>query len=284
MFESEIESVTPETTDTPESVEASTGDPGAAEQAKIEALLDLESVEKFRLDGREMTLKDLRAERMMQSDYTRKTQEIAQERKYYDNLSADLDSVRRNPSLAAKFKELYPAKFHSYLGYVSHPNQSSQVQSQQDQSISDQQTQRLPDHSKLEQRLNEIESDWNERKVQAAEAELNAIYSKNLTKYPMADEEAVTARAQSLLSRIREENGPKARITEDQWDRLFKATHDKNEKAAKVYYAEQVKKQTQANARGKDAAQGGGIPGQAPKQARNVKEASESLRHHLENN
>src|SRR3954464_16064772 len=91
---------------------------GAGEQPKTPEMVDLESLEKFRYAGREMTPKELQQAVMLQSDYTRKTQQLAEERKYYDNLSADLSAVAQNPQLAAKFKEVYPEKFHDYLAYV----------------------------------------------------------------------------------------------------------------------------------------------------------------------
>lgn len=238
------------------------------EQATQEQILELESLPKFKYAGRELTAKELQGMVMMQSDYTRKTQAIAEERKYYENLQADLDAVKSNPTLAAQFKQVYPEKFHKFLGYVASktqqekPAQNAQWKSQMD-----------PDFL---ERFNRVEKELNERKVQAIEAELDAKFSKLSKQYPMADEEAVVARAQTLL-----EKGQK--LTDQVWNELWKGVHDRNTKLAEQFYAGKVNQQKTANAKGKDAASGGGLPGQAPKLPRTIKEASDHALKELEN-
>jgi hypothetical protein len=275
----EFENLNTESTESAPS-EAPAAESGQSEQPTAQEILDLDSVEKFRFSGRELTPKELQSMVMMQSDYTRKTQQIAEERKYYDNLSVDLEAVKRNPSLAAQFKSTYPAKFHSYLGYAV---QNYQQQTQQNpQNASQGQNPRQADSTQFEQRLSQMESDFQERKVAAAEQEIDLIFKKNAGKFPMADEEAVLARAQTLLDRLRTDNGPSAKITDSQWDNLFKSVHERNQKLADKYYSDKINKQKQANARGKDAAPGGGIPGQAPSQPRTLKAAADLARRAME--
>ena len=67
---------------------------------------DLEKLAKFRYKGKTLTLDDLQKMGMMQNDYQKKTQELAKERKYWDNLDSDLGNVRDNPKLANEFKKL----------------------------------------------------------------------------------------------------------------------------------------------------------------------------------
>ena len=218
--------------------------------------VDLDSVEKFRFGGKEWTPKEFQGAYMMQADYTRKTQQLAEERKYYDNLSVDLNAVKGNPSLEAKFREVYPAKFHAYLDYVAQKKEPGAAQNQ---------------YANIDpaymQRFNALEADMNTRKVEAINAELDARFKSLSEKYPLADEEAAIARAQSL-------HAQGVKLTDQVWDKIWKAVSDKNEIVFKKYGTAQVDKQKNANQRGKDVAPGGGIPGQTPpKKPRTIKEA-----------
>ena len=62
-------------------------------------------------------------------------------------------------------------------------------------------------------------------------------------------------------------------LNDKNWELIWKAVNDKNVELFKKYGSAAVNKQKNANQRGKDAAPGGGIPGQAPRQPRTIKEA-----------
>lgn len=258
MFENEGQASEQPVESPVESTEPTQEQPG--QETAAPSVLDIDSLEKFKYAGREMTPKELRSMMMMQSDYTKKTQSIAEERKYYDNLSADLAAVKNNPALADKFKSIYPEKFHSYLGYVT-PAQAAQAQQQA------QAQQYAQIDPSVMQRFQRLESDMNERAVAAINAELDAKFKGYSEKFPFADEEAAIARAQALMDR-----GEK--ITDKIWEGIWKSVHDKNETKFKQLQSEQFKKQKSANARGKDIASGGGIPGSAPVKPKTIKEAS----------
>ena len=236
-------------------------DPSSAPQSQAEQIADIDGMQKFRFGGKEWTPKEFQGAYMMQADYTRKTQQLAEERKYYDNLTADLDAVKGNPALAAKFKEIYPSKFHSYLGYVSPATpqpQQGQNQNGQPQYNND---------PAFMNRFQALEADMNSRKVAAINAELDSRFKVLSEKYPFADEEAAIARAQAAHAKG-------IPLNDKTWDQIWKAVSDKNELVFKKYGAAQVNKQKTANQKGKDGASGGGIPGQAPRQPRTIKEAS----------
>lgn len=221
---------------------------------------DLDSMEKFKYGGRELTPKELQSMVLMQSDYTKKTQAIAEERKYYDNLNADLAAVKKNPALMDRFKSIYPEKFHGYLEYVRSVQQAQpQQQSQQSQYASID-----PD---VMQRFQRLEADMNLRAQAAINAELDAKFKTLSEKFPFADEEAALARAQALVDR-----GEK--LTDQVWTGIWKSVHEKNDALFKKNQATQIQKQKAANAKGKDVASGGGIPGQAPVRPKTIKEAS----------
>jgi hypothetical protein len=106
-------------------------------------MLELEKVEKFKFDGKEYTLKELRTllakEKEQQRDYTAKMQKLAEERKSWetqrketqrfdDNLYADLQAVKDNPQLAQEFLKVYPQSYHRHLRAVLESTSTSQPQ------------------------------------------------------------------------------------------------------------------------------------------------------------
>ena len=244
-------------------VETETEQSGASESAEKEQsnpVTELESLERFKYAGREMTAKDLQGMIMMQSDYTRKTQAIAEERKYYENLQSDLDAVKANPQLAAQFKELYPEKFHKFLGYV---HSEKPAQAAATQGVDPRIQERL---DKYDQIVKEFEA----QKLEAINAQLDAKFSALSKKYPFADEEAVVARAQALLDK-----GQK--VTDEVWDNLWKSVHERSQKLWAEHQKKMGNEQKTANLKGRDIGHGGGTPGQAPKLPRSIKEASKML-------
>lgn len=238
------------------------------EQDSEPQVIDLDSTEKFKFQGREWTPKELRDAYMMQSDYTRKTQAIAEERKYYDNLTHDLEAVSKNPALIEEFKKVYPEKYHAYLNYITKntPQQSQQVE-QQSNGIDPKFLERF---QKLEQTMTSWEKEMHEKQVAAIDAELDAKFKQLSEKYPMADEEAVIARAQALLGR-----GEK--LDDKIWDSLWKSVNERNQKLAEQFYSKKVTEQKQANKMGKDIASGGGSVGQAPVKPRTIKDATNAF-------
>jgi hypothetical protein len=240
---------------------------GEAAPSSAGQISDLESMQKFRFGGKEWTPKEFQGAYMMQADYTRKTQALAEERKYYDNLSADLGAVKQNPSLAAKFKEIYPSKFHGYLDYVS---------SQQEAQPGNPQNKYANLDPSVIAEFNEVKAYMTSQKVAAINAELDARFKGLSEKYPYADEEAAIARAQAAQAKG-------IQLNDKTWDAIWKAVNDKNVEIFKKYGSAQVNKQKSANQKGKDAASGGGIPGQAPRQPKTIKEATKYALEEMQN-
>lgn len=231
-------------------------------------VLDLDSVQKFKFGGREWTPKDFQGAYMMQSDYTRKTQALAEERKFYDNLQVDLDAVKRNPALSEQFKSIYPDKFHKLLGYVSPETPKAPVANETGKQSAD---------PELLSRLEAVEADFKERKIQAINAELDNTFKSLSEKYPFADEESAIARGQALLNKGQA-------LDKDTWDKIWKSVHDKQVAIAEKHYSQKINNQKNANKAGADVGKGGSTPAQPPKQIRTIKEASEHALRELEAN
>lgn len=238
----------------------------AAPDTKVSDILDIGGVEKFKFKDKEWTPQDLEKAILMQSDYTKKTQAIAQERKFYDNLAIDLNRVKADNSLAAQFKAVYPGKFHAYLDHVLR-NQEEQKSEQKQNQAQEQYAKLDP---KTEERLARFEQDLQERRIEAINSELDQKFEKLSKKYPFADEETAIARADAYLKSLAEGET----ITEEAWDQIFKSVHDRNQKRYDEFYSKRVQEQKSANARGRDVAPGGGTVGHAPKTPKTIREAS----------
>lgn len=253
---------------------ASQGIP-AQSAAEAQAITDLDKLEKFSYQGRQYTPKEFRNQidvgGLRMQDYTRKMQEMGQERKYSENLNADLASVRAGRATVEQFKAVYPEKFHAFLEYVS--QNSAQTQEPQKPAV---------DPSFLRD-FEELRSDMNERKVQAAEAHIDNMVKTFAPKYPFADDEAVFARAQHKLNQKLESEGNKAILNDADWEECFKSAHERNQKVAQKFYSNQANKQKTANLKGSDVPSGGGIPGQAPKMPKNIREASKFALEEMQN-
>ena len=234
--------------------------------------VDLDSLARYRYQGR--NLKDWESGYMRQQDYTQKTQALAQERRFMENLAVDLDRVKQSPHLAEQFRQIYPQKYHAYLRYVA---QETQAQPQAPGQYGQQPGQ--PSYARLdpamEQRIAMLESSFKEREVAAIQAELDSKFKTLSEKYPFADEEAVVARAQALLAKMKEMDPTRDhRINDKQWDALWKSQNDRSYGLSDAQYKKHVQAQLKQAKKSADVSAGGGTPGHPPRQFRTLKEAT----------
>ncbi len=227
----------------------------------VQELLDLDKVERFKMAGQEWTPKDLQGAIMRNADYTRKTQALAEQRKYYDSLSVDLEAVKADPRLVDQFRKVYPEAFHKFLGYVgvNDPKPQGKPQGGADG---------LP--REFVDRLDRIEGSLREREVKAIEAEIDSKFKTFSQKYPLADESAVLARAEALAR-----SGEK--MTDALWEDLWSSVHKRSEELMKKHYSQKFQQQMDANKRGADTSPGGAIPAQKPLRAKSIKEMTDQL-------
>lgn len=265
-FDSNTPENTQEVPSSNESTQVSKDTTTEATQEKIQELLDLDKVERFRFAGKEWTPKELSNSYMMRSDYTKKTQEVAEARKYAENFEADLKSVMDDPNLFDKFKGLYP-KFYVELASKMLERASSNP-TQNDESKTS--TQFPPE---LEKRINGVESfisrlqeDKQAAELNKAETWLDNTFSKMTKKYPNADDLHVTVAAEQAHLRG-------DAVDEKLLERLFKDSHEKLSTKFETYHKSKVTEQTKANEKSKDVGAGGGIVGQAPVKHGSIKSA-----------
>lgn len=214
---------------------------------------DLDSLERFTWNGKELTSKELNNLVMLQSDYTRKTQEVAEERKYAENFLADAQSVLTNPQLKEKFFEIYPERYRSALNSFLERFGEKRVESN---------TQQQPtlDRATAE-RIERLEQINFENEVKANEAQIDSVMNEMAQKFKLANADVVLTRAQSVLDKGEE-------LTPQTWEKLYKQSHAETEKLLKTHYGEQFKRQKAASEKAKDIGSGGSTPGEAPKKMR----------------
>jgi hypothetical protein len=241
------------------------GTPGK-EGATPQQLVDIDKLEKFLMAGKEWTRKDLMQSILMQSDYTRKTQEISQERKFYDNLSADLEALKRDPALVDQFKKIYPEKFHAYLKTIG-INDSLQRENAQRNGLD----------PEAQARLDRIEGRFREQDEKVLNQHLDSLSKKFGEKYSFADENEVLAKAEVLLARKEQAGEKDPQISDAEWEKLWEGAHKRIEAKATQRFNAQYEKQKRANMEGRDIAAGGGTPGPTPNGIKTVKDAEEAM-------
>lgn len=230
-------------------------------ESSAQAVLDLSKAEKFLIEGKEYTWDQLNKERLLMSDYTRKTQEIANERRSLEeqrslneHFKADLPKVLQNPQLMADVMRHYPREFVDMFQTLLDmgPKQQQQVM-EQGMQLDSRTIQKFVDPmiKPLQEKLDRYETE-------ALTKQLDAVYTQMKTKYPSADEEFVTARLRAM-------DDQKIQITDSKIEEVFKFFHDKDTQGKDAYHKEQLKKQSEATAKAKDAPSGGATPGLAPK-------------------
>lgn len=253
--------------------------PNQSQETKSEqaqALIDLSKVEKFKIDGEELTLEQFKQERMRQSDYTRKTQEIAAERKAIqeqqslnDHFRADLPKILRDPSLLSEMSRHYPKEFvelaQAYLELS--PTQQQQV-TNQGTNLDPRTIQKYVDTA-----VRPLQEKFERQETETQVKQLESIFSSMKTKYPGVEDEFALARLQALDSQ-------KIPITEQKIEEVFKYFYDKDRQGKDAYHKEQLKKQSEANRKSRDVAPGGGTPGQAPRRMK-LGEVAGALKDHL---
>jgi hypothetical protein len=222
---------------------------------EAQALFDLSKAEKFLFKGKEMTLTDIEKSMLRQDDYTKKTQSLAEERKYYDNLPTDIEAVKRNPSLISEFKKIYPEKYHRFIDVLG--------LTEQKQEGARPQTAELP--REYLERLNRIEQSVTEREKEMFNAKLESIESGLTKRYGRANLTDVYGAADTFF---RENNIQPSQLDEKMLEPFFKASHEYNVQQFKAWQQEELKLTKENNDRASDIGKGGGTPGQAPKKMR----------------
>jgi hypothetical protein len=233
-------------------------------------MLELEKVEKFKFDGKEYTLKELRTllarEKEAQRDYTAKMQKLAEERKSFetqrketqrfdDNLAYDLQKVKDNPQLAQEFLKVYPQSYHRHLRAILESTSQSQPQG----------TPQIP--VELMSQVQQLNDYVQKQEVAKAEVEIERDLTKALGQFKYASRKEVLADIYEFHNQMEADpmTGNKPTIPFEMWTKAAEASHNARVDGYKAYQKDLQQQQKQANSKARDVASGGGTPGQAPK-------------------
>jgi len=240
---------------------------------QLPTLAELEKMDKFRFDGQEWTAKDLKNAILRQQDYTRKTQDLSEarktfenERKFYENLHADLNIVKQNPHLAQEFLKIYPQKFHGALKQIM--GDQAQLQSQQ---VPKQESKFDVD---VMSRLTNLEKFYHEQEVAKNEAQINSTVDTLSKKYPDAIPEMAIGRVFEAYAQALKTD-PNAKLTPEMWEDTFKSVDKFMKDRISTMYRTKQQEQLKANKRASDVSSGGGTVGRAPQKFSRLKDVTE---------
>lgn len=234
---------------------------------------DLDKLERFRFGGREMTRKEFENERMMRQDYTRKTQELSESRKYATNFHIDLGHVVANPQLLDKFKEIYPQEFVDIAEKIL-SQRAPQAGSQPAQAT---EASKQPLPMEVQEALRDVKA-WKaevqEQKVQATLEQINSMHERMEQKYPFADPDVVDTRVQIAIEKGLE-------VTKDNLSKVienaYKQHHDAIKSRLDSQQKSKVEEQVNAGKAARDVGTGGSPSGGAPKKYKKMSDLSKDV-------
>ncbi len=150
---------------------------------------------------------------MRQSDYTRKTQELAEERKYAENFADDFETLANSkfdPQLVSKFKEIYPEKYHAKIDKFATASGTQEGDKDAQEQLKALLNKELEPHLKD---LQSIKQEAFESKVAAESKWLDNQFDTMEKKYQFADGELVNSKLIGMLDQAKQ-SGQKIQVTE----------------------------------------------------------------------
>jgi len=234
-----------------------------ADKSQAPGLTDLEKLERFRFNGRELTPKELKSQLMAHKDYTQKTMELKEARKFADNFHHDLRTLLSQPNRLADFKKIYPAE------YVQAAEEILQMRGQSTGQVPQQENQQQSNQDNLppqmKQALEKIErwdSEIKEANTAAITQMLDTLHGSLAQKYPFADSDVVDLRVNAAI-----EKGLK--VDKDSLPKILEKAYQQHDEAMKAKWAAQqkskVEEQVKAGRKAQDTGRGGSMPGQPPR-------------------
>ena len=256
-------------------------EPRSTQTPTAQELLDLDKHERFRFKGKDWTREEFEKSHLRHQDYTQKTQELAERRKYVDNFAADISTVAQHPHRMADFERLYPKEFVAHAKTLLARMQSGQQPQDAPQTPTPSiklEDLKLEEHPQFKQLMGEV-GEWKEAQretqIKSINAWLENQHSLLTKKYPHAVTELVESRAHAYATK----NGGD-KITAEYLEKAYKANHDEMKARTDAMYKTKINQQLKAGKEARDVGPGGDIPGGEPKNPRTLKEAKEAMLSH----
>jgi hypothetical protein len=253
-------------------------------EEKLQEIIDLDKTQKFKWQGKEWTAEELRKATLLQSDYTKKTQELAETRKYADNFATDLERVLRNPDLLGAMAKVYPkeyvARARSILAMRSPNAEAGAPEGQKSET-------NLP--PELQEKLSKLDEilEWREQEAKRAqemeveriEERIDNAFNKFGKTYQYADEAAVLAKLSAAVDSAKM-RGEQLELTDKLVETLFKQSHERISQLISTQAKNTLKTQQAASKKALDTGTGG-EPATKPPVKMTMKEAKAAMERHL---
>lgn len=253
-----------------------TADKGQDAAAPASAQVDgtnLDGISEFTFQEQKYTPEKLSEILREYQKLNEQSKSFADQERFEKNLEADLDAVLEDPRLAAKFKSVYPAKYHGIVDRLLR-DQRQEPTAQPQTAQSSLPKEFLSEFEQLKGKLAFFEDRAYQTEVKAANAQIDKIVTPLFQKFPMAVEDVVFLKAEQAIAK----DGP---LSDKAWERIVRESHEANKKKSDQFNERQLKAQLEKGQRGQDTGPGGAAPGQAPVKPRNFGEAQEALLKHL---
>lgn len=244
---------------------------GEATQAP--SVTDLDGLSEFQFQGSKYTPDQLLEIVNGYKKLSETSASRAEREEYEEHFRVDRERLLKDPSLADQFRQKYPKDYHWVLDFLP-KGQRQEVAAQPNTAPNalPPEVQKEIDDLKAWRQTQEQRAYQSE--VKAAEAQLEKITGPLFQKFPMADTDAVFAKADALLSQ-----GNK--LTEKTWERLVRENHESSQKRWDQFQGATLKQQMEKGRRAADVGPGGATPGQAPIKPRTFDEAEQALLNHV---
>lgn len=251
--------------------EVSSEDTGT--QTTTDNVLDLDKHETFRFKGQDWTREEFEKAYLRQQDYTQKTQQLSEQKKYYDNFWHDFSTVRSDPNRMADFERIYPKEFVEHARTLlanngtQTPKATANPNATAPKSLMDH-----PEFREVKELVEGITSKNQQEEIKRIDGWLKTQYDTLGKKYPYADSETVQNRALAHAQK----NGGKA-ITAEYLASAFKEHNDQVKSRMDKLYRSKVTQQINAGKDARDVGTGGDIAGGAPQSDKTLKQAKERM-------
>lgn len=250
-------------------------EPTSTQTPTAAQLLDLDKHEKFLWKGREITRKEFEDGHLRQSDYSKKTAELTEQRKFADNFDADLQKVMADPDKwLSRFERVYPPGYVKIAKTILERHKAGGAPNAGAAPNNDPaKVSSLKDHPEFQALSSKIE-DWErsqqETQIEASRAWLKSQHDVLGKKYPHAHPEVVEGR----LGMWAMKNGGD-KVTGEVVEQFYQKANEEMKQRSDALYKDKITKQITAGKEARDVGTGGDAPGAAPKRAKSMKEATQ---------
>lgn len=253
----------------PEGAAASAESPAGAKEPETREpqVTDLDSLERFRFQGRELSKDDLQKLLSGESDQPKS------DKPDYDRaFRYDFSAVLEDPKLLAKFREIYPPEYVQIVERALSAQGKPVSQATSGQANPEKQAD--PRIDEMWQAVQEWKNVQKEQRVESLKTALDSSFEKLSKKYPDADPEVINSRLIAMRQMGTELKNKDGKLREDVIEDLFKRDNAARAKAREEWWSKKVEAQKSANSRARDVGQGGSASSPAPQKARSIKEAT----------